>query len=198
MTEEIREHESSQAAALPQPSRKKQGSKNMLRDILGVIISAVLISFALKMFVLDSRIVPTSSMVPTIDAGDRIIMLRFPYFFGGRPQTQDVVVFAPNEEFESNDDLLKRVIGLPGDVVEVKENKVFVNGAALSEPYLNESPQYEYGPVTVPEGCYFMLGDNRNRSRDSHMWDDPFVPFSSVKGKVVLCYWPTNHIGKVE
>lgn len=191
--------EAEQAAALAKPARQgKRGFKYMLRDVLSVVISAVVIAMVLKTFVVDSRIVPTSSMYPTIEAGDRVIILKFPYYFGGTPSRQDVVVFAAGAEFDSEEDLLKRVIGLPGDTVEVKESKVYVNGEALAETYVSEAPLYDFAAVQVPENCYFMLGDNRNRSRDSHMWVDPFVPFESIKGQVVLCYWPLNHLGAVE
>jgi len=181
----------------PKPA-ERSGFKYLLKDILSVVISAVVIAIVLKTFVLDSRIVPTGSMVPTINEEDRIIMLKFPYYFGNTPARQDVVVLAAGPEFGVKEDLLKRVIGLPGDTVEVTGGKVYVNGTALVEPYLNALPNYEYGPVTVPDHCYFMLGDNRNNSNDSHMWQEPFVPFSSIKGKVVLCYWPLKDFGPIK
>jgi len=193
------EAEAAEEAATPsEPPKEKRGFEYMVRDVLSVVISAVVIAFLLKAFVVDSRIVPTNSMYPTIEGGDRVIMLKFPYYFGFLPERQDVVVFAAPQEFDNEEDLLKRVIGLPGDTVEVKDGKVYVNGTALTEPYLYESPVYDYDAITVPENCYFMLGDNRNRSRDSHMWENPFVPFGDIKGRVVLCYWPVDHFGLVE
>jgi len=203
MTEEIitgDNVEEAEMTVIPQqpPQKENRGFEYMLRDVLSVVISAVVIAMLLKAFVVDSRIVPTNSMYPTIEGGDRVIMLKFPYYFGFLPERQDVVVFAAGEEFDSEEDLLKRVIGLPGDIVEVKGGNVFVNGEAITEPYIYEPPVYRYDAVTVPEECYFMLGDNRNRSRDSHMWNNPFVPFSDIKGKVVLCYWPLPHLGLVK
>ena len=181
----------------PTPT-ERGGFMYLLRDILSVVISAIVIAVALKAFVVDSRIVPTGSMIPTIHEGDRVIILRLPHLFGKRPARQDVVVFAPGEEFGNDDDLLKRVIGLPGDTVEIKSGLVYVNGEALDEPYINEPRRKDYDEVTVPEDCYFMLGDNRNHSRDSAMWLNPFVPFSDIKGKVILRYWPIRDFGIVE
>ncbi|MCL1975467.1 MAG: signal peptidase I [Firmicutes bacterium] len=177
---------------------EKHGIKYFIKDVLSVVISAVVIAVVLKSFVIDSRIVPTGSMKPTIIEGDRVIILKLPYLFGAVLEHQDVVVFAAGEEFGSDEDLLKRVIGLPGDTVEVKDGLVYVNGSALYEPYILEPPYKNFEMVTVPEGCYFMMGDNRNHSRDSTMWIDPFVPSSAIKGKVLLCYWPVTHWGLVK
>ncbi|MCL1816125.1 MAG: signal peptidase I, partial [Clostridiales bacterium] len=158
----------------------RRGFKYLLLDVLSVLVSAIVIAVILKTFVVDSRIVPTGSMIPTINVGNRVIILKLPYFFGKTPKLQDVVVFTAPAEFESKEDLLKRVIGLPGDTVEVKNNYVYVNGEPLTEEYLNAAPLYDYGKVKVPEGHYFMMGDNRNHSRDSHLWEDPFVPLSDI------------------
>jgi signal peptidase I len=178
---------------------EQRGFKYLLKDVLNVVVSAVLIAVLLKSFVIDSRIVPTGSMIPTIHGGDRVIMLELPYFFGKTPVRQDVVVFAAPAEFGVNEDWLKRVIGLPGDTVEVKNGLVYINGEVLNEPYINEPPTYyKLFEDTVPDGCYIMLGDNRNNSLDSHMWDNPYVPFSAIKGKVVLCYWPISRFRIVE
>ena len=177
---------------------ERRGFKYLLWDVLSVVVSAIIIAAALKLFVVDSRIVPTGSMIPTINAGDRVIILKLPYILGKTPNCQDVVVFAAPEEFGTQEDLLKRVIGTPGDTVEVREGLVYVNGVALDEPYLAEQSIKNFEKVTVPEGCYFMMGDNRNHSRDSTMWNDPFVPFSDIKGRVLVCYWPMGHWGIIE
>ena len=94
---------------------------------------------------------------------------------------------------------VKRVIGLPGETVEVKDGKVYINGSdtPLDEPYLPEPMEGSYGPYEVPEGCYFMMGDNRNNSLDARFWDNKFVAKNKIVAKVLFCYYPFNRIGKV-
>ncbi len=128
------------------------------------------------------------NFLPFFDAGDNPVH----YIFGG-PGRGDVVVFRfPNQPER---DFIKRVIGLPGDQVEIKDGLVFVNGHALDEPYELERPTHDYGPVVVPEGQYFVLGDNRNNSYDSRSWG--FVPEDDIVGKAWLSYWPFSEFGMV-
>ncbi len=176
---------------------KKQGFKYFVRDVLSVVVSAVLIAVLLRTFVVDSRLVPTESMYPTITGNDRVILVKFAYYFD-EPQRGDVVVFASPDEMPDDSDLLKRVIGLPGDTIEVREGLVYINGIPLNESYIAEAPLYEYGPTEVPENSYFMLGDNRNRSNDSHIWTDPFIDEDDIKGEVVLRYWPFDRFGLIK
>jgi len=176
--------------------KRKILRKNFLIACLSVVLTVLLIVLA-GIFVADGRIVPSGAMLPTIEPGDRVCVLKLPYILGAVPKLQEMVVFTAPEEFGVNDDLLKRVIGLPGDTVEIKDGLVYVNGVALDEPYILEPSHRDFPQVTVPESCYFMLGDNRNHSRDSIMWQDPFVPLSSIKGKVVLRYWPLAHWGRI-
>ena len=96
---------------------------------------------------------------------------------------------------QRDDDMLKRVIGLPGDVVQVTGGRLYVNNQLIEEPYLEQDMEYEFGPVTVPEGNVLLLGDNRNASFDAHMWSNPFVPLENVKGKAFFIYWPVECFG---
>ncbi|MGE5380938.1 MAG: signal peptidase I, partial [Methylocystaceae bacterium] len=91
------------------------------------------------------------------------------------------------------DDLIKRLIGLPGETVAVKDGKVYINGKPLNEPYLTQKPDYEFGPVTVPPDSYFMMGDNRNSSYDSHLWNT-WLTRDHIKGKAFVIYWPVKHM----
>jgi len=165
-----------------------------MKDILSVLIMACVLAAVLKLFIVDSRIVPTTSMYPTVHAGDRILMNKFIYYFT-EPERGDIIVFKPTPEIGEDQDMLKRIIGLPGDTIEVRNNTLYVNGEARTEDYIADKPNYVYGPITVPEGCYFVMGDNRNSSYDSHLWPNPFLPAENIKGQVFLCYWPIDRMG---
>jgi signal peptidase I len=147
---------------------------------VGLLIAAGLHAIA------EVRYTPSESMMPTLQVGDRLIMEKVSYLVHD-PQRGDIIVFkAPPALTAQNihDDFTKRIIGLPGDVVAVKDGQVWVNGRAIAEPYLQSLPTYNYGPVTIPAGQYFVLGDNRNHSYDSHFWG--FVPRRSLIGRVVV------------
>ena len=121
--------------------------------------------------------------------GDRIFGNRLAYLFE-EPERFDIVIFKyPDDESQR---FIKRVIGLPGETVEIREGKVYIDGSEtpLDDSFTPETPVGDYGPYTVPEGCYFMLGDNRNNSKDSRMWDNPYVKKEKILGKAVLRYFP--------
>ncbi len=172
-----------------------KGKNTWLKDTVGIIVLAVVLALLFKAFIFDSRVVPSTSMLPTIEIGDRIIVSKLSYLGSKEPQRGDIVVFTPPEELNEKYDLVKRVIGLPGDTLEVKDGLVYINGVALEEDYILEAPDYSYGPVTIPQGQYFMLGDNRNNSKDSHMWNYPFIDREAIIGKAIFCYWPISRIG---
>jgi signal peptidase I len=164
-------------------------------EMLKIILCAIVIAILIKSFIIDTREIPSTSMVPTIEIGDRVILWRLAYDFGNEPQRGDIIVFKPPAELNEKTDLVKRVIGLPDETVEIKDGYVYINGKALTEDYLNEKPTYTYGPVTVPDGCYFVMGDNRNVSVDSHMWPNPFLAEDAIKGKALCIYWPLPRLG---
>lgn len=171
------------------------GWKTFLKETISTVLIAVIIAAAIKTFIIDNRIIPTESMYPTIYIGDMVLVNKTAYYWQ-TPQRGDIVVFKPPAEV-GTDDLIKRVIGIPGDVVEVKDEQVWINNQPLSESYLNEKPQYTFGPVTVPVDSLFVLGDNRNLSFDGHRWPKPFLAAKSVKGKAFFRYWPLNRIGSL-
>jgi signal peptidase I len=177
---------------------EKRGFWAGVKEILVIFVCAIILAALIKSFIIDSRVIPTTSMVPTIEVGDRVIMWRLAYTFNNEPQRGDIIVFTPPAELNETSDLIKRVIGLPGETVEVKDGYVYINGEALEEDYLKEQPTYTYGPVTVPEDSYFIMGDNRNVSVDSHMWLNPFLSEDEIKGKVIFRYWPLSRIGGLE
>jgi signal peptidase I len=158
-----------------------------------LIDAAETIILALVMFViinaLTSRVrVENISMQPTLQPGELLLVSKLAYNLG-EPKHGDVVIFhAPNNPGE---DYIKRIIGVPGDLVEVADNQVTVNGIVLEEPYIAASPVY-IGTWTVPEDSLFVLGDNRNSSSDSHAWG--FVPMDEVIGKALFVYWPFDQM----
>lgn len=172
--------------------------KKYIRTILEwglLILIAWVLSFGIRTFVIDTRIVPTGSMLPTIQLQDRLVFDKVLY--KNKPfQRGDIVMFTAPEGSGENDDLVKRIIGLPGETLEVREGSVWINGEPIVEPYLKEAPEYEYGPTRIPEGSYLAFGDNRNNSKDSHVWG--FVPEGNIEGKVLIRYWPMERWGTLE
>ena len=131
----------------------------------------------------------------TIMTGDRIFGNRLAYI-NKDPQRFDIVIFKyPDDETQL---FIKRVIGLPGETVEIRDGKVYIDGAEtpLDDSFTPEPPQGNWGPEVVPEGSYFMLGDNRNRSKDSRFWTNTFVKKEKILGKAVLRYFPSPKLIK--
>ena len=166
-------------------------NKQEVKEWVMTILTAVVLVIIIRAFILDSRVVPTPSMVPTIQCGDRLFVEKITHRFWGL-ERGEVIVFVPPKQSQLTDDLIKRLIGLPGDIIEIKDGTLYINYEPQEEPYLAESIQYEYGPVKVPEGKIFAPGDNRNRSYDSH--ERGFADLDSVKGKALITYWPLDRL----
>jgi signal peptidase I len=172
--------------------------ENPLVEIVKTLVSAGILAFGIRTFVAEARYIPSSSMEPTLEINDRLIIEKVSYRLHP-PKRGDVVVFSPTETLKKQDfkdAFIKRVIGLPGDTVEVKQGKVFVNGKALTEDYIEAPPDYQFTPVKVPEDQYWVLGDNRNNSYDSHYWG--FVPRQNLIGKAMVRFWPLNRLGSLD
>ena len=158
---------------------------------------SIILALGIRTFVAEARYIPSGSMLPTLEIDDRLIIDKLGYRFT-EPQRGDVVVFNPTDELRKQykDAFIKRIIGLPGETVEVRDGQVFVNGEPLQENYIAEEPQYNWGPDTVPEDSYLVLGDNRNNSYDSHYWG--FVPRDHIIGRAIVRFWPLNRMGGVD
>ncbi len=162
---------------------------------------SVVLALGIRQFVAEARFIPSGSMEPTLQIDDRLVVEKISYRFNP-PERGDIIVFqAPQRALDAvgsttKDAYIKRVIGLPGDSVEVKEGKVFINGEALSENYIQAPPAYTWGPETVPDEQYLVLGDNRNSSSDGHVWG--FLPKESIIGRAVVRFWPPDRIGGLE
>ena len=168
-------------------SENKQKVKSEVVSWVKTFVIAVVIAIAVNAFVIVNAKVPSGSMERTIMTNDRIIAFRLSYKFT-QPERGDIVVF----KYPDDRDVLyvKRIIGLPGETVEMVDGIVYINGSKLDEDYLKEDAYGTYGPYTVPEGKYFMMGDNRNLSWDSRFWENTFVPLEDILGKGVFRYYP--------
>ena len=177
---------------------------SVMREVIGDIIMVavvILAVFLLEKFVLLNAKIPSESMQNTIMVGNRIFGSRLAYKEEG-PERYDIVIFKyPDDESQL---FIKRVIGLPGDVIDIHDGYVYVNGSAepLTDSFCPEPGMTEEGflsyPLTVPDNCYFMLGDNRLHSKDSRYWDNPFVKREKILAKAVLRYWPHNKTGMLK
>ncbi|MGF1568534.1 MAG: signal peptidase I [Nodosilinea sp.] len=177
----------------PQATRPSH-AKGALRETVETLGLSLLLAFGIRTFVAEARYIPSGSMLPTLEINDRLIIEKLSYDFGS-PQRGDIVVFNPPESLNQKDAFIKRLIGLPGDQVEVKAGLVYINGEPQQETYIAAKPEYQYGPVTVPEDEYLVLGDNRNESFDSHYWG--FVPKDHLIGRAAFRFWPPNRVGEL-
>lgn len=160
---------------------------NELVEWLGVIFTSLIIAMFINFCIIVNAKVPSGSMENTIMTGDRVIGFRLSYAFD-EPQRGDIVIF----KYPDDESILyiKRIIGMPGDHIMVKEGSVFVNGEVLDEPYLDVVTNGTFGPYDVPEDSYFMMGDNRNMSADSRVWDNTYVHKDKILGKAIFKYYP--------
>jgi len=164
-------------------------AKNELISWIKTIILAVAIALFIDFGVIVNATVPTGSMKNTIMEGDRVVAFRFSYLFND-PQRGDVVIFDYPDAPEGETVLyVKRIIGEPGDTVEVSGGKVYINGEPLEEDYIREDMIGDFGPYVVPDDSYFMMGDNRNDSLDSRYWNDKYVKKDKILGKVMFKYY---------
>lgn len=167
--------------------KKKFNLRRFVFDFFETIFLALILFLAINSISARIRI-ESISMQPTLYAGNFVIVNKLSYKFD-QPTRGDIVVFRypPDPDREP---YIKRVIGLPGDTVEVKFGEVYVDGFVIEEPYISEKPNYN-GSWIVPKNSIFVLGDNRNRSSDSHSWG--MVPIDNIIGKALVVYWPPEN-----
>lgn len=192
--------------------------KSTAREYLEAIIIALILALFIRTFVVQAFKIPSGSMKNTLLVGDHILVNKFSFgikvpnkllfsntklfkdirFFEEVPERGDTVVFEyPKDE---NRDFIKRVIGLPGEVLEIKAQKIYINGKPIDEPYIIHQDPYQegrpyyprdnFGPVTIPERSLFVMGDNRENSQDSRYWS--FLDMDRLKGKAFIIYWSWN------
>ena len=170
--------------------------REILSWVMTLVITFVLI-FVLKNYVIINAMVPTGSMENTIMPEDQMFGNRLAYLFSD-PERGDIIFFYyPDDEKQK---FVKRIIGLPGETVTIIDAKVYINGVELEEPYLKEEWINGTGPYEfqVPEGCYFVMGDNRNTSQDARYWRNTYVSKDKIIGKAGFIYYPFDRIGVVK
>lgn len=191
---------------------KENNKKNKFFETFETIFVALILAVFLRATVAEARYIPSESMLPTLMIKDRLVVEKISNYTGN-PKRGDILVFYPpfNEEdnsesffsstmqwlgFTKNVAYIKRVVGLPGETIEVKNGTVFIDGKPLDESeYIKEKPTYDMPALKIPENELFMMGDNRNNSMDSHVWGT--LPVKNVIGHAVLRFWPPQRIGKI-
>ncbi|MBC7259028.1 MAG: signal peptidase I [Chloroflexi bacterium] len=175
------------------PPTTENPGKSFLREAAETIVLAVVLFLLLQLVVRNFRILG-ASMLPTLETGQFVLVERVSYWFS-EPRRGDVVIFeyprAPQEDF------IKRIIGLPGETVEIESGSVYINGNLLVEPYLAGQPTLTYRPIRLTLGPdeYFVMGDNRAASSDSRAWGP--LPRHNIIGRAWLCYWPPSRWGVI-
>ncbi len=189
-----------------------ESEKSLVREIVETIILALILAFALRTFVIQAFYIPSGSMENTLLPGDMILVNKFIYYFTGIKRGDIIVFKYPNDPSK---DYIKRVVGLPGDSLEIKNGDVYINDKLYEEKYTKEKSADDMimhahiersgdpkiagvsvsaqSRIIVPEGKLFVMGDNRNNSQDSRFWG--FLSQSSLKGKALVIYWPLSRIG---
>lgn len=170
--------------------------KSTVREYAEAIAIAVVLAFFIRIFIVEAFKIPSGSMIPTLLVGDHLLVSKFTYKFT-EPARGDIVVFKYPDDPSRN--FIKRIIAVGGDTIEVRDKVVYVNRTRQEEPYVQyvtqevfpaeSSSRDNFGPVTVPQNAYFMMGDNRDSSLDSRFWENRFVNRRAIVGKALIIYW---------
>lgn len=174
---------------------------NLWGENIRILLLALLLALVIRTYVAEPRFIPSASMVPTLNLGDRLVVEKITYRLHP-PQRSDIVVFRvppalQAEGYSADQAFIKRVIGLPGDRIALKVGQVYRNGEPLVEPYVVEQPKAEeMAEVTVPDQQLFVMGDNRNNSNDSRYWG--FLPMENIVGHAVWRFFPLEHWGHLQ
>ena len=171
----------------------KKNNDNFFKEWIIPVIAAFVLAILMNKFLIFNVYIPSSSMVPTINIGDRLMIRKL--YNKDNLKRGDILVFYSDELQET---LIKRLIGLPGDHIVIKEGIVNINGEDIEEDYI-ENNEYNEDELIydVPEGKYFFLGDNRPVSKDSRRWINPYIDEDDIKGKLILRFYPIKDFGSV-
>ncbi|MBI5179304.1 MAG: signal peptidase I [Nitrospinae bacterium] len=170
--------------------------KGMVREYVEAIVVALLLALLVRTFVVQAFRIPSGSMIPTLLIGDQILVDKVVYHFR-KPKREEILVFKYPED--PSRDFIKRVVGLPGETLEIRNRKVYINGQLLEDggyayhemfDNFRIPPRDDYGPVTIPANNYFVMGDNRENSQDSRFWG--FLSEDKIVGRAFVIYWSRN------
>jgi signal peptidase I len=175
-------------------ARRRRRTRHVVEWVL-LVGGALVIALLIKTFLFQAFYIPSESMVPTLEENDRVLVNKLSYRLHDVHRGDIVVFEAPEGQAQDGvNDLVKRVVGLPGDTVEGRDGRVFVNGEPLEEDYLPDGTETStFGPQEVPAGSYFVMGDNRQASRDSRFFGA--IPEDDIVGRVFVRIWPPTRIG---
>lgn len=174
------------------------------QEDIKIYLISLFVALLVRFFVVEPRFIPSLSMYPTFEVGDQLAVekvtkLTKPLYRNevvvfNPPQTfRDIVEGQYGDKARAKEALIKRIVAVEGDRVEVRNGKLLINGEKVDEPFIAEDAEYEFGPVVVPEDCVLVLGDNRNHSLDGHIWG--FLPKQNIIGRAVFVYWPPWRLG---
>lgn len=194
---------------LRRPRRRMSPRRRWIRNSLLFLAGLMLPVVLCLTTVIDCYRVDGDGMFPTLRPGDRVLAVTTSYSAGRPPRRDTVALMAALPQSRHEGSLVvKRIIGLPGDTIEVRKKRLWRNSKLVDEPYIAEAMDYEWGPVTVPPGRLVVLGDNRNYNHDSHNWHGissardprhaPFVSMESLRGRVIATTWPLSRVGRVK
>jgi signal peptidase I len=177
----------------------------VLREYTEAFVIAIVLALIIRMFVVEAFKIPSGSMIPTLLVGDHLLVNKFIYKFI-EPQRGDVIVFKYPDDPSRN--FIKRIVGVGGDTIEIRDKVVYVNGTPQEMPFIQHispeilparySPRDNFGPITVASNAYFMMGDNRDSSLDSRFWENRFVNQRAIVGKAFIIYWSWKHDESME
>ncbi|NEO56756.1 MAG: signal peptidase I [Okeania sp. SIO3B5] len=168
------------------------------KENIKVLAIALSLSLLVRIFIAEPRYIPSDSMIPTLEVGDRLVVEKVSYYFHP-PVAGNIIVFQPPQQLQrygyaKNQAFIKRVIGLPGDTIKIENGLVYINDQPLTENYIAEPPEYTLPiSIKVPDNQYFVMGDNRNNSNDSHVWG--FLPKKNIIGRAIFRFWPYPRFG---
>lgn len=168
--------------------------RNQTKELFKTVIVAVIVALFVRIFVLEVYLVDGTSMFPTLHDQEYLFVNKFIYRFKD-PEVGEIIVF--KFAGDQKKDFIKRVIAIGGQTIEIKEGLVFIDGKSVNETFIAEQTLGHYGPVKIPEGKYFVLGDNRNHSSDSRFPEVGFIDPDTIQGKTFFVFWPLSNAKKL-